>query len=1071
MGDETTSNFSSSENFVVLECVDRLLSKGYPAASLTLEKKWSLGRDHKGKLDILVSEPSGQSYLMIECKTWGNEFTKEKKKMFKDGGQLFSYFKQDTHAQYLCLYTSCLSSSKIDYQSDIIKIEEEFRQLGTVEEMVDRWNKEFNSFGVFEEGVNPYNVQLKALTRKELKELKQEDSGRIYNQFLEIIRHNVVSDKANAFNKIFNLFLCKVLDEDRNADDELFFQWIEGKDTFESLLDRLNKLYKEGMKEYLNKEITDYSDDDLKNYQSDSKVYDMLKELRLYKNQEFAFTEVFNEESFKENAQIVKEVVQLLQRYQIRYTHKQQFLGDFFELLLNTGFKQESGQFFTPVPLVRFLLESLPLKELMLNKIKNKDNNFIPYTIDFACGSGHFLTEAMDVIQKHLNQLDASSLSPSQQKKLAHHKGGDYEWAKEFMYGIERDYRLVKTTKLSCFLHGDGEAQIIHASGLEPFNQGSYINKLATKKGQDNEEFDLLIANPPYSVAGFKSVMQNTEEQEAFSLFNSITDKSGHIEVLFIERMKQLVKPLGYAVIILPDSLLTNDGDYEKARKMMLEHFHLKTVVQLGSGAFAATGTKTATLFLQKRPKPVVLNTREDYVAMSQDALLWVNSGDNKAVLQEFLGYKFSNRRGQEGMHLVGEGKLFDKGNPHNPAKANSYIFKAMLDEPVGDIADELKEHITLTTLDACLDFEAEKFSNSLKLRKKKALLISNYPLMPLSAEVVSITKGKAITKAQVGQGKIPVIAGGKSPAYYHNQHNYEGEVTTISASGQAGYVSYHHTPIWASDCLVLQTTPVMHPKYLFFCLKTMQGEIYKLQQGIAQPHVYAKNIEKLSVPLPATEKQEGIVMLMQQQETIIEQAKATIKEAKKAMASVDFSSYPLVGLSDLTKFKLIIGKRLVRVNLTQKKEGSIPAFSANVFKPFGYTNKHLKGFTDFSISSVLWGIDGDWMVNYLPPNMEFFPTDHCGVLRTVDSTIDLRYAKVAIETAGIQAGFCRTYRASLDNMMKLRIPLPFSEKQKELGDLLEHQENIITQAELEIQEAQADQERIMATVFTLTQG
>lgn len=42
LGDETTSNFENSENFVVLECVDRLLEKGYKPESITLEKngKW-----------------------------------------------------------------------------------------------------------------------------------------------------------------------------------------------------------------------------------------------------------------------------------------------------------------------------------------------------------------------------------------------------------------------------------------------------------------------------------------------------------------------------------------------------------------------------------------------------------------------------------------------------------------------------------------------------------------------------------------------------------------------------------------------------------------------------------------------------------------------------------------------------------------------------------------------------------------------------------------------------------------------------------------------------------------------
>ncbi len=74
-GDATTSNFENSENFVVLECVNRLLEKGYAPKSIALEKKYPLGRNLKGKLDIVVADNEGKSFLMIECKTWREEHT------------------------------------------------------------------------------------------------------------------------------------------------------------------------------------------------------------------------------------------------------------------------------------------------------------------------------------------------------------------------------------------------------------------------------------------------------------------------------------------------------------------------------------------------------------------------------------------------------------------------------------------------------------------------------------------------------------------------------------------------------------------------------------------------------------------------------------------------------------------------------------------------------------------------------------------------------------------------------------------------------------------------------------
>lgn len=300
-GDLTTSNFENSENFVVLECINRLLEKGYAPKNLYLEYKFPLGRNEKGKLDILVFDNDGKAYLMIECKTWGTEFTKEEKKMLKDGGQLFSYYVQDKATKYLCLYTSQLSKKDIEYKNNIIKVDEAWAELTNQKEIHDHWNKNTKDNGIFEEWANAYDVEIKALVRSRLLPLTKDDSGRIFNQFAEILRHNVVSDKPNAFNKILNLFICKIIDEDKNDNEQVEFQWLED-DTDESLQIRLNDLYKQGMSRFLDIDVTDFSEKDIANTLiniSDSNaqkaIRDMFVKLRLQKNPEFAFIEVYDD--------------------------------------------------------------------------------------------------------------------------------------------------------------------------------------------------------------------------------------------------------------------------------------------------------------------------------------------------------------------------------------------------------------------------------------------------------------------------------------------------------------------------------------------------------------------------------------------------------------------------------------------------------------------------------------------------------------------------------------------------------------------------------------------------------
>lgn len=610
-GDLTTSNFENSENFVVLECINRLLEKGYAPKNLYLEYKFPLGRNEKGKLDILVFDNDGKAYLMIECKTWGTEFSKETKKMLKNGGQLFSYYVQDKATKYLCLYTSRYNQNEIEYKNNIIKVDEEWTELTNQKEIHDHWNKNTKDNGVFEEWANAYDVEIKALVRSRLLPLTKDDSGRIFNQFAEILRHNVVSDKPNAFNKILNLFICKIIDEDKNDNEQVEFQWLEN-DTDESLQIRLNDLYKQGMHRFLDIDVTDFSDNDIANTlenigdsNTQKAIKEMFVKLRLQKNPEFAFIEVYDDTSFKLNAKVVREVVELLQPYQFRYGHKQQFLGDFFELLLNTSIKQEAGQYFTPVPITRYIVTSLPIKEMIENKLKANDAEMLPTVIDFACGTGHFLTEYMDKVQSIIeDEIDISKAKPIARKKLQGWIDYDkFGWASDYVYGIDADYRLVKSSKVSSFLNGDGEANIIRANGLDHFEKSKeYKGKLKSTTNEDrrnNAQFDILIANPPYSVNAFKSTVKYGAE--SFELFDKLTDKSSEIECLFIERMKQLLRVGGYAAIILPSSVLSNTGIYTATREILFKYFKIVAITEFGSNTFMATNTNTVTLFLKRR--------------------------------------------------------------------------------------------------------------------------------------------------------------------------------------------------------------------------------------------------------------------------------------------------------------------------------------------------------------------------------------------------------------------------------------------------------------------------------------
>ncbi len=122
--------------------------------------------------------------------------------------------------------------------------------------------------------------------------------------------------------------------------------------------------------------------------------------------------------------------------------------------------------------------------------------------------------------------------------------------------------------------------------------------------------------------------------------------------------------------------------------------------------------------------------------------------------------------------------------------------------------------------------------------------------------DIAVFKRGKTITKAQVQNGEVPVVAGGLEPAYYHNKANTVAPVITVSGSGaNAGFSRLYNVDVFASDCSFTdsETTPYLFFVYCF--LKENKSSLDALQKGAAQPHVYAKDINALKLAVPTEDK------------------------------------------------------------------------------------------------------------------------------------------------------------------------------------------------------------------------
>ena len=983
-----------------------------------------------------------------------------------------------------------------------------------------------------------------------------------------------VGGRENAFDKLVNLFLAKIVDEEQNRDDLLFNWKGVAQDTYFELVDRLQRLYQIGMEKFLDEKVSYVAEKDiedafrLRKDAAKDAIFKYFKELKYFSNNDFTFLDVYNEQLFYQNSRILVEVVQMLQDMKLKTKEQNQFLGDLFEGFLDSGVKQSEGQFFTPLPIVKFIISSLPLEKIN----KNTD---IPKVIDYASGAGHFLNEYAEQVREYVDE----------------HKLPDYHSS---IYGIEKEYRLSKVAKVSAFMYGQDNINIIYGDALDEQNQI-----------KDNT-FSVVIANPPYSVKGFLETLPSKQREKY--LLNSYVDRldtNNNIELFFLERAKQLLKSEGVAGIILPSSILSNGNLYAKARKMLIENFDIVAIAEFGSKTFGSTGTNTITLFLRKKKYPpneadsyryaverwftntdvevddikiiesycdnlgikyssycelqsdtlkslldielfqeyvetfekskrakdikkrkitakyssykqeeeyqkalynFIKETEQEKVfyfalATSQvNDVVIVKCPTDNTQMKRFLGYEWSKRKGQEGIKYIGanisdeemeisknqainsiQTPLFNPTNLEDNSKINSVIRNNFIKDTV-TIPKELENLVSCVQLVDMLDFTQINFDGQIKTTQEKKIEISSkYPIEKLG-KVVDVRIGGTPSRSNY--------------AYYQNGNNLWVSISemngqTITSTKEmitdeavknsnvklipkgttllSFKLSIGKTAIAGSDLYTNEAIAALVPfdnkqildKYLFIFFNSKILDLENVGNKAFGKSLNSKFLkERIPIPVPPINVQKQIISEVDELNEQYQNSRMKIEEYQKEIMKI-FENLDILGgetyrLSS-SDFSLMIGKRVLASEITEK---GIPVYSANVFEPFGMIEKDI--IKDFSKPSILWGIDGDWMVNTIPANIPFYPTDHTGVLRINTNKINYRYLAHKLEQEGIREGFSRSYRASTGQIEKLSVIIPSITQQNEAIEKIEEIESLIEKEEKVIDMIQKQKSEII---------
>ncbi len=578
--------FSGDEEVVRAYLLAKLINElGYKPENIELEKQYDIGRPkvNKPRIDIIVRDKENQNaFLFIELKS-PSEFEKDQDEVIEK--QLFNLASQEKgqgkNLKYLVLYTFEQLDNEIKDKCIVIDYEKfaSFDNWAQVRDFADELPARYG----------------KAQKEPFVKGGKKDLETNFTHEQLDGLRknlHNVLwggggTDDNDIFSSLVNIILAKIQDESEKKKGEKYdFQIFTYKDgesfeTNEELFERINKLYRRALKKRLN----------------------IIDENKL--NKSF----VIDENKFSLNK--LKYTVAQLERYSF-VDGKNSFdgkdiLGDFFEGIIREGFKQTKGQFFTHINIVKFLLWSLQLDKLAVERV-NRDLE-IPYLIDPSAGSGTFLIEYMKFITDNLKRRFRHKLDDNRDVEdkfyqwfMPDHR--ENKWAQQFIYGIEINFNLGTATKVNMILHGDGSTNIFVKDGLLPFKfydketAPNFLKQfehdpLYSEK-EVNAQFDLIITNPPFSVDLDNETKKNVTKEFIFG-------SKKNSENLFVERWYQLLRPNGRLGVVLPESVFdTTENKY--IRLFIYKYFKVKAVVSLPQLAFEPyTSTKTSLLFAQKK--------------------------------------------------------------------------------------------------------------------------------------------------------------------------------------------------------------------------------------------------------------------------------------------------------------------------------------------------------------------------------------------------------------------------------------------------------------------------------------
>jgi type I restriction enzyme M protein len=396
-------------------------------------------------------------------------------------------------------------------------------------------------------------------------------------------------DPSAAFDELDKLIFCKLIDEKkpRKQGDPYDFQFIQFEDEQKSINElekRMHALYGIGR-------------------QKDKEVF--REDIRL-------------------NPQRIQTVVGFLQDINLGKTDLDS-KGRAFETFMDSFFRGNFGQYFTPREIVSFIVSVLPIKHNSL-------------VLDTSCGSGGFLLHALDKVRKHADDY-YPDFETNADERQDHYKYW-HDFAEKNLFGIEINEQIARVAKMNMIIHDDGHTNVVSCDGLlsiddlttkdEKGNINTLQRGIKTRTNNSDlkhNHFDFIITNPPFGSTVKQIEQAYTDNYDVFHKeINWLEPNSKRVqrpnqstEVLFIEQCFEFLRAGGFLAIVIPDGVLTN-STLQYVRDWIAEHFRIVAIISLPQTAFSATGAgvKSSVIFLRKYDDKTIENIQNNKTTLQE---------------------------------------------------------------------------------------------------------------------------------------------------------------------------------------------------------------------------------------------------------------------------------------------------------------------------------------------------------------------------------------------------------------------------------------------------------------------